>query len=450
MAKELNKKIWTITLSLCMVLVVVCLSVVIAVDRRGKGFGGSITTYPDGAEVTVSAGGTETPVERTDSAPVWTSEDYDAEVTAIPNQIVLTEKDELRAVWIPYMSVNLVTREKIDAMVANCKAVGANAIMFHVRAFGDAMYDSLYFPYSHFLTGTQGVAPADGFDPLEYIIDVAHANGMQLHAWVNPLRIQLAGGRVPETLSADNPYTVWRSDSDPANDDWVVDYDGGKFYNPAVEEVRALIVNGMAELAANYNVDGVHWDDYFYPAYDESFDDSARYGSYTASGGTMSLRQWRTENINTLVRDVYNKVKATNSNCVFGISPAGNIENCLAAGADVYKWCSTPGYIDYICPQIYWTFDSTAAPFAERTAEWKAMVTCGEVDFYVGLALYKAGSDADGGKWLRSDSIIADQIKYLRRPETDADGFMLYSYEYITGEQTAAEMANYMAVVLDQ
>ena len=445
MGNKTGRKIWMVTLTLCVVLMALCMAVVIAVESRGSRYTGSITTYPDSAVVTEP----EPEVERVESAPAWTSQDYDNSRTAIPNQIILAEEDEMRAVWIPYMSLPNVTPEIIDHMVASCKAMGANAIVFHVRPFGDAVYDSLYFPASHLLNGVQGRDNADGFDPLAYIIDKAHENGMQLHAWVNPLRIQLAGGNVPSELSADNPYNVWRGDDNPANDDWVVDYKDGKFYNPAVEEVRTLIVNGMAELAANYNVDGVHWDDYFYPANDESFDDSARYLSYKAGGGNMSLREWRTNNINTLVRDVYNKVKATNSNCVFGISPAGNIENCLLMGADVYEWCSVSGYIDYICPQIYWTFDSTAAPFAQRAQEWKAMVKCENIKFYVGLALYKAGSDADGSKWLRSDRIIADQIEYIRGREVNADGFMIYSYEYITGQQTAAEMENVRNLLLE-
>ena len=447
MAKDFTRKIWMVTLTMCIALVVLCISVFVAVERRRTDPSGSITTYYEGTQLTPSE---NIPMERTESAPAWTSAEGAAAQNTIPDTVVLSESDELRAVWIPYMSIEMITPQIIDQMVANCKDVGANAIMFHVRPFGDAVYDSLYFPYSHLLTGTQGAAPADGFDPLEYIIDKAHQNGMQLHAWVNPLRIQLTGGRLPTVLSADNPYNVWRNDDDPANDDWVIDYDGGKFYNPAVEEVRTLIINGMAELAANYRVDGVHWDDYFYPANDESFDDSARYQSYLSGGGTMTLREWRTENINTLVRDVYSKVKATNSNCVFGISPAGNISNCLAMGADVYEWCSTPGYIDYICPQVYWSFDNTVAPFAQRTAEWAAMVTCEDIDFYVGLALYKAGSDADGGKWLQSDSIIADQIEYIRSEEINADGFMLYSYEYLFSGQTAAEMENVKALLLSQ
>ncbi len=448
MKNNTTKTIWTVTLSLCIILVMFCISVVLAIDNRQRKNPGSITTYSDDA-VVYNPVIHDPDAERVDSSPAWTSQDYDSSQSAIPNKIVLGEEDELIAVWIPYMSVVNLTPEKIDTLVATCKNNGANAIMFHVRPFGDALYESLFFPYSHLLNGTQGIANADGFDPLAYIIDEAHENGIQLHAWVNPLRIQLAGGRVPSTLSADNPYNVWRHDADPSNDDWVIDYDGGKFYNPAVPEVRSLIVNGMAELAANYNVDGVHWDDYFYPANDEAFDDSARYQSYLSTGGKMTLREWRTDNINTLIRDVYSKVKATNSNCIFGISPAGNIENCLAMGADVYEWCSSDGYIDYICPQIYWPFDSTVAPFAGRTDEWKAMITNPDIKYYVGLALYKAGSDQDGGKWLSSDRIISDQVEYLRSDKVQADGFMLYSYDYLTGEQTAAEMDNLRKLLLD-
>lgn len=365
---------------------------------------------------------------------------YGTNSYSIPQSLTETE---MRAVWVPYMSLYNIDKDGLDRIVANCRSVGANAIIFHVRPFGDALYKSDFFPWSHIITGTQGADP--GFDPLEYIIEKAHQNGMELHAWINPLRITLSGG-TPSVLSSDNPYTKWRNDSDPSNDSWVIDYNGGKYYNPAVPEVRQLIINGMAEIAARYNVDGIHWDDYFYPASDSSFNDGAQYSAYVASGGTSDLIAWRTENINTLIRESYSRIKATDSSCVFGISPAGNIQNCLDAGADVYKWCSSGGYIDYICPQIYWSFESTVAPFDKRCQEWRAMVKT-DIDFYVGLALYKAGSNADGGQWLRSSNIIARQVEYIRSNGINADGFMLYSYEYISGAQTFAEMENLMALL---
>lgn len=358
-----------------------------------------------------------------------------------PDYVVLTEEAEMRAVWVPYYSLYDVDRAAIEKIVADCKAIGANAIIFHVRAYGDAFYNSMYFPWAHFITGTQGQAPGDGFDPLQYAIDCAHANGMQLHAWINPLRIQAVGGKLPAELSANNPYVVWRSDSDPSNDCWVVDYNEGKFLNPGEEGARELIINGAAEIAANYNVDGIHWDDYFYPANDESFDDSGSYQRYLDSGGTKTLIEWRTENINILVRDVYNKVKAVNSNCVFGISPAGNINNCLLMGADVYEWGRTAGYVDYICPQIYWSFDSPVAPFVDRCHAWRDLVTADGVKFYIGLALYKAGTDADNGLWVDDQRIIADQIAYIRSQNIDTDGFMIFSYDDLDREEALEAVA---------
>lgn len=350
--------------------------------------------------------------------------------------------EERRGVWVAYLSLEGVDKAGIDKIVADTKAAGLNTIFFHVRPFGDALYDSQYYPWSHLVTGEQGKAPADGFDPLAYAVEAAHREGIALHAWLNPLRIMLNNAQYPPVLSADNPYTVWRGDGDPSNDDWVIDYKKGKYYNPAIPEVQELIVNGTREIAANYNVDGIHWDDYFYPAEDTSFDDSKAYQAYTAAGGKLSLLDWRTQNISALVRAVYSAVKDADSTCEFGISPAGVVENCLAAGADVVTWGSTPGYVDYLMPQVYWTSDNTIAPFEPVCRRWRQLVTCDSVELDVGLALYKAGSDTDRGKWQRADDIMKQQVLFLRGDEMRAGGFSLYSYAYLDCEQTAAEMAH--------
>ncbi len=365
-----------------------------------------------------------------------------------PDYVVLREETEMRAIWVPYYSLYDVDKAMIEQIVADCKSMGANSIIFHVRPFGDAFYNSAIYPWSHYITGTQGEDPGNGFDPLQYAIDCAHANGMQLHAWVNPLRIQMTGGKIPAELSQDNPYTVFRTDNDASNDLWVVDYNDGKFYNPGEEGARKLIIDGMAEIAANYNVDGLHWDDYFYPANDDSFDDSISYQNYLNAGGTKTLIEWRTENINSLVSGTYNKIKAVNSNCVFGISPAGNINNCLLMGADVYEWGSVSGYVDYICPQVYWSFDSEVAPFVQRCHAWRELVTAEDVDFYIGLALYKAGTDADNGLWLSDSTIIADQIEYIRSQNIDTDGFMIFSYEDLFRESAAEAVAEMKEEIL--
>lgn len=355
--------------------------------------------------------------------------------------------DELRGVWIAYLSLDGVNKAKIDSMVSAAKSNGMNTIYFHVRPFGDALYASDYYPWSHLVTGTQGQAPSDGFDPLAYAVEAAHREGLQLHAWLNPLRIMLNSGAYPPALSDDNPYVVWRGDDNPDNDDWVIDYKKGRYYNPAIPEVRERIVSGVREIVEKYNVDGVHWDDYFYPASDSSFDDSKAYAAYQADSGTLSLLDWRTQNISTLVKAVYSAVKKADKTCVFGISPAGNIDNCLSAGADVKTWGSTEGYVDYLAPQIYWTSDNTIAPFESMCRKWRALVSSDKVKLYIGLALYKAGSDSDSGKWQTADDIIMNQVLFTRSSEIHADGFALYSYAYLDSEQTAEEMKNLRSVL---
>lgn len=358
--------------------------------------------------------------------------------------------DEMRGVWVAYLSLNGVNRKLIDTIVSSAKANGMNTIFLHVRPFGDALYQSDYYPWSHLVTGTQGQAPEDGFDPLAYAVEAAHREGMYLHAWLNPLRIMLPSGTYPPSLSDDNPYNVWRNDDMADNDDWVIDYKSGKFYNPAVPQVRELIVNGTREIVERYNVDGVHWDDYFYPAYDETFDDGKAYAAYKEQGGSLGLSDWRRQNINELVKAVYSAVKSADSQCLFGISPAGNIDNCMSAGADVKTWGSTEGYVDYLIPQVYWTSDNTVAPFEPVCRQWNELVKSSGVKLYIGLALYKAGSDDDKGKWKKADDIIMNQVLYTRSGEIQSEGFVLYSYAYFDSEQTAEEMKNLRSVLVAQ
>lgn len=359
----------------------------------------------------------------------------------------ISGEEEMRGVWVAYLSLDGVNKSKIDGIVSDAKANGMNTVFLHVRPFGDALYQSDYYPWSHLVSGTQGEAPEDGFDPLAYAVEAAHREGLALHAWLNPLRIMLTNGAYPPSLSENNPYSVWRNDDNPDNDNWVIDYRHGKFYNPAVPEVRELIVNGTREIVERYNVDGVHWDDYFYPSYDESFDDSASYTAYTQQGGTMSLADWRMSNINELVKGVYSAVKDADSQCLFGISPAGNIDNCMSMGADVITWGSSEGYVDYLIPQVYWTNDNTVAPFEPVCRKWNELVTSKSVKLYIGLALYKAGSDDDGGKWKTADDIIMNQVLYTRSGDINASGFVLYSYAYLDSEQTAEEMKNLRSVL---
>lgn len=357
-------------------------------------------------------------------------------------QIPQEEEETLVGVWVPYFSLSTPegTQETFEA---NYKKIadtalekGINAMFVHVRPFSDSLYPSQYFPWSHILTGTQGQDP--GFDPLQFMIDYTHSLGMEFHAWINPMRVKTS--ETPSTLADSNPY-VQLGEEYPS---YFMEYDGGVYLNPAYPYVRSLIADGAAEIAANYDVDGIHFDDYFYPSQDTALD-SAAYEAYTQSvEQPLSLAEWRKDNVNAMVAEVYNAIKEVKPEVVFGISPQGNIKNDEAMGADVKTWAAVPGYVDYLCPQLYFSFENEALGYTEALAEWAALPRHEGLNLYAGLALYKAGTDADNGTWLLRDNIIALQAEAAL--EAGYQGVILYSSDYLDAEQTAAEMKNAMAV----
>ena len=368
------------------------------------------------------------------------------------NEYDYKELDEMRGIWIPFMSLDMkVTdysesafKSKFDNIVEQSKAYGLNTLVVHVRPYGDSLYPSEIFPWSHLLTGTQGNNP--GFDPLAYMVEKTHAEGLEFHAWVNPLRIQ--SKETPSILAENNPYNQWRNDNDTSNDDYVVDFDNGKYYNPAYPQVQAKIISGIREIVKNYKVDAVQFDDYFYPTQDPSFDKVAydKYCSKINNGAVaLSLQEWRTNNINTLISGVYSAIKDENNKVKFGISPQCNIQNDINMCADVYTWGSVSGYVDYLCPQVYVSFTHPTLTFDKSAKQWKDLVSNENVKLYYGLAVYKAGSDVDSGTWQGSSDILKQQIEYGR--SLDSDGFMLYSWDYMNTEQTKEEVNNVVKIL---
>lgn len=357
-----------------------------------------------------------------------------AEAAAEPAQ----ERETLVGVWIPYMSLSTtektedVFKANYDAKLESAKAMGVNAVFVHVRPFADSFYPSEYEPWSHILTGTQGKDP--GYDPLAYMVEKAHENGMAFHAWINPLRIATAS--TPGTLSEDGFYMQNREE----NPFYFMEYDGGIYYNPASAYIRGRIADSAAEIAQNYDVDGIHFDDYFYPTDDETID-ANQYAAYVnETEEPLPLHEWRTANINALIATVYHRIKQTAPEVEFGISPQGNLQNNEKINADVYTWCAQSGYIDYICPQLYYSFENEALPFETALEDWNEMERLDSVRLYIGLAVYKAGTDADNGTWLNTTDTIARQIE--RAEETGADGVLLYAVDYFEAEEAKAEMAN--------
>ncbi len=338
------------------------------------------------------------------------------------------EEEALSGVWVPYLS--LATEEHTQAAFEeNFKSIantardkGLNALFVHVRAFCDAFYPSELYPWSHLLTGTQGQDP--GFDPLAFMVEYTHSLGMEFHAWVNPLRICTAG--TPGALSADNPYQALGQ----SEGYYFMEWEGAVFLNPAYPYVRTLVAEGAAEIAEKYPVDGIHFDDYFYPTQEAALDAEA-YGLYCETvEEPMPLLEWRTANISAMVAEVYDRVKAARPEAAFGISPQGNLENDANMGADVAAWCALPGYLDYICPQLYYGFEDPNLPYGEALAQWQALTRRQGLKLYVGLALYKEGDPEQGADWM-DKGVIDRQIEAAQA--VACDGVVLYSADYLEG-----------------
>ena len=217
----------------------------------------------------------------------------------------------------------------------------------------------------------------------------------------------------------------------------------GIILDPSNEKARKLIEDGVLEIAENYDVDGIQFDDYFYPA-DIEDQDSAQYKAYLSAApknSAMSLETWRSFNVNLLISETY---LALHKNCpgvAFGISPQGNLGNNQGLSADVVSWCEKRGYIDYICPQIYFSLNNPALGFEAALEDWTELDFAEGVKLYVGLAGYKAGSDADEGTWLSASDILAQEVNILNKNK-EVSGFMLYAYPSLLDENAAAEIKN--------
>ncbi len=350
---------------------------------------------------------------------------------------------EYRAMWVSYLEWQQFDfssaedfRAGAEEMMANCKDLGLNTVITQVRPFADALYPSQYFPWSHLCTGTQGQDP--GFDPLAILIETAHAHGLELEAWLNPYRVQL-NASLPGQLVENNPALT--------SPELVKQAGEGLYFDPSSEEVRQLIVDGVTEIVTNYDVDGIHFDDYFYPTTESSFDET----EYAVSGSPLSLEDWRRDNVNQLVKAVYDSIKAVKPEVRFGISPQGNMsENYNGQYSDAPLWLSTPGYVDYILPQLYWGYGYTTSSgqtqfgFENITKEWAALERAEGVSLYFGLGAYRIG-DGDGGNYdnavtqWQSGRNLADMIATGR--EVGADGYVLYRYDFLFHNGSWADLA---------
>ena len=359
-----------------------------------------------------------------------------------PKQPAAVSSDQLRAMWISYLefqSVDFGSRNafvnEMTQMFADCADMGLNTVIVQVRPFGDALYNSSIYPTSHLISGTQGTALS--FDPLEEMVNIAHSMGLRIEAWVNPYRVKLHS-KLPADLAASNPAK---------DTSLVFDVGGGVYYNPCLEKVQNMVVDGIAEIVKNYNVDGIHLDDYFY---NENADMSYDADYYANSGSSLSQADWRRENVNTLVRKIYAKIKSIDSGVTFGISPQGNNDNNYNVQySDVCLWMANEGYVDYVMPQLYWGFGYLTSSgrdtyqFVNLSDQWASYPRHSSVKLHIGLGAYRIGA-GDGGandqsEWSSGYNLMK-QINALNA-NSNISGFALYRYDNLFKNSEYAALA---------
>ncbi len=273
--------------------------------------------------------------------------------------------------------------------------------MLQVRPCADALWPSPYEPWAECLTGTQGRDP--GWDPLGTAVAEAHERGLELHAWFNPYRVAMHADR--SRLAASHPVR--------RNPHWAVPYGGKLYYNPGLPEVRRFVEDAMLDAVRSYDVDAVHFDDYFYPypLAGQVFDDDA---AYAAHGGDFPDRAaWRRDNIDLLVREMSERIKKTKPDVRFGISPFGVWRNKSTdprgsdtralqtyddLHADTYTWIKKR-WIDYVVPQLYWHIGNSAADYAALVPWWGQAVRGTGVQLYVGRRSTAPVTPAQGAAW---------------------------------------------------
>lgn len=331
-------------------------------------------------------------------------------------------------VWISYSELNqMLTSEngfknEFQNVLSNLKKFKIENLYIHVRAFGDSLYNSEYFPLMQTVSGYE-------YDVFEYVINACKQENIKVHAWINPYRISTSSEDI-NTLNPQSPAYKWLTDEKAENDKNVC-FSNGIYFNPAEQEVITLVINGVKEIINKYDVDGIHFDDYFYPTTDVKFDEIS-YNSYCqGKSNPLCLEDWRRNNVNILISGCYNAIKYINKDVVFSVSPMASIErNYNNLYADVLEWING-GYIDYIIPQIYFGFEypDENFRFVNLLNDWKKAVKQSKVGLFIGLATYKAVPELqeDKAEWENNHDIISRQVKTCVEDEV-VSGYVYFSY----------------------
>ncbi len=341
-------------------------------------------------------------------------------------------EEEKRAVFISYIELGNNLRGKsseemkrtINDMLDNAKNFGFNMIILQVRSFSDAIYKSSIYPSSRSVVNTEGDDLP--FDILDYFVKKAHKKNLELHAWINPYRI--SNDTDISVISKDNPaYSMLNSTNIEVTDN-------GIYYNPASNKVETLILEGIEEIIKNYDVDGIHFDDYFYP---KSDDIDKREYEKSLKDNNLTLQQFRLNTISSLIKKTYKLIKSYDKSILFGISPDGNIDNNYNSNyVDTRLFCTEKGYLDYIMPQVYYGFFNSTKPFEDTVKSWNNLIT-NNIELIPALAFYKTGNvdnyAKDGSnEWIEYNNIIAREVM-LSRELSNYSGFAIFRYDSLFG-----------------
>ena len=340
-------------------------------------------------------------------------------------------KEEIKGVFLSYIEINKyikndnyeISKNNIKKIISNIKSMNLNTIILQVRSSSDSIYNSKIYPKSLYLVNNEY---DNYYDVLAYFIEEAQKNDIKIIAWINPYRVRTTENI--NNITDKNPaYKYLNTDTIYINN--------GVFYNPSKKEVTDLIIKGVEEVL-EYDIDGLLFDDYFYPNVNI---DEIDYQEYIKYNDYVSPENYRLEVINNMIRKVYKKCKE--KNVLFGISPDGNIENNYTTHyADVKTWMSKEGYIDFIMPQIYYGFYNSSRDYINTLKEWENNLLNENIDLYVALAFYKVGQydkyARDGkNEWLENDDIIMREI-LLSRNTKKYKGFSLFRYDNIFNQDT--------------
>lgn len=342
----------------------------------------------------------------------------------------IKKEEETRAIFVSYIELNKyikgndyeISKRNIRKIIKNIKRLKCNTIILQVRSASDAIYKSNIYPMSLNIVNTEY---DDYFDVLDYFIKESHKSNVKVIAWINPYRIRTTCDKT--TITEKNPAYKYL-DTD------IVYINNGIYYNPSKQETEDLIVKGVEEVL-NYDVDGILFDDYFYP---DNNIDKKDYEEYIKNNEFIEEKDYRLNIVNKMIKRVYKTCK--NKNIKFGISPDGNIDNNYNKNySDVKSWLKSNEYIDFIMPQIYYGFYNSTRDYIKVTKEWENLIENKDIELYIALAFYKVGMEDKYAKsgfneWIDNDNIIMREI-LLSRNLKNYKGFSLFRYENIFNEE---------------